>query len=67
MVNFLDDNLNPSVYLDIDYLEELSENTFEFLLYQLISHQLDLTALTERYKNKSVVRKPYIIQHCCCV
>lgn len=57
MANFLDDNLNQSVFLDINYLEVLGENTFEFCLYQLITHQLDLTEFTRRYKNKSVSRK----------
>ena len=59
MANFLDDNLNQSVFLDINYLEVLGENTFEFCLYQLITHQLDLTEFTSRYKNKSVGRKAY--------
>ena len=57
MANFLDDNLNQSVFLDINYLEVLGENTFEFCLYQLITHQLDLTEFTRRYENKSVGRK----------
>ena len=57
MANFLDDNLNQSVFLDINYLEVLGENTFEFCLYQLITHQLDLTEFTRRYKNKSVALK----------
>jgi transposase len=59
MANFLDDNLNQTVLLDINYLEVLGENTFEFCLYQLITHQLDLTEFTRRYKNKSVGRKAY--------
>lgn len=59
MANFLDDNLNQSVFLDINYLEVLGENTFEFCLYQLITHQLDLTVFTDRYKNKTVGRKAY--------
>jgi len=59
MANFLDDNLNQSVFLDINYLEVLGENTFEFCVYQLVTHQLDLTEFTDRYKNKSVGRKAY--------
>ena len=35
----------------------MDENTFEFCLYQLITHQLDLTEFTRRYKNKFVGRK----------
>jgi hypothetical protein len=66
MANFLDDNLNQTVLLDINYLEVLGENTFEFCLYQLITHQLDLTEFTRRYKNKSVGRKAlfYIKRSC---
>ena len=59
MANFLDDNLNQSVFLDINYLEVLGENTFEFCVYQLITHQLDLSEFTSRYKNESVGRKAY--------
>lgn len=59
MANFLDDNLNQSVFLDINYLEVLGENTFEFCVYRLITHQLDLTEFTNRYKNKTVGRKAY--------
>ena len=32
MANFLGDNLNQSVFLDINYLEALGENSFEFCL-----------------------------------
>ena len=59
MANFLNDNLNQSVFLDINYLEVLGENTFEYCLYQLITNQLDLTEFIVRYKNKSVGRKAY--------
>lgn len=59
MANFLDDNLNQSVFLTVNYLEVLGENTFEFCVYQLITHQLDLTEFTHRYKNKTVGRKAY--------
>lgn len=59
MANFLNDNLNQSVFLDINYLEVLGENTFEYCLYQLITNQLDLTEFISRYKNKSVGRKAY--------
>ena len=59
MANYLDDNLNQSVFLDINYLEVLGENTFEFCLYQLITNTLDLDDFHKRYKNKKVGRKAY--------
>lgn len=59
MPNFLDDNLNQSVFLDINYLEVLGDNTFEFCLYQLITNTLDLDAFLKRYKNGKVGRKAY--------
>lgn len=59
MSNFLDDNLNQSVFLDINYLDVLGDNTFEFCLYQLITNQLDLNDFLIRYKNKNVGRKAY--------
>ena len=36
MSNFLDDNLNQSVFFYINYLEVLGENTFEYCLYHLL-------------------------------
>ncbi|WP_269621144.1 hypothetical protein [Zhongshania sp. BJYM1] len=57
MANYLDDNLHQSVFLDINYLEVLGDNTFEFCLYQLMTHTLDLQAFDKRYKNKNVGRK----------
>ena len=59
MANYLDDNLNQSVFLDINYLDVLGENTFEYCLYQLITHRIDLDAFHKRYKNKKVGRKAY--------
>ena len=55
MANCLDDNLNQSVFLDINYLEVLGDNTFELCLYQLMTHTLELEMFHKRYKNKNVV------------
>ena len=38
MSNFLDDNLNQSVFFDINYLEVLGNNTFEYCLYHLLEN-----------------------------
>lgn len=59
MANYLDDNLNQSVFLDINYLEVLGDNTFEFCLYQLMTHTFDLDEFHKRYKNSKVGRKAY--------
>lgn len=59
MSNFLDDNLNQSVFFDINYLEVLGENTFEHCLYHLLERDDLLIDFHQRYKNKHVGRKAY--------
>lgn len=59
MQNFLDDNLNQTVLLDLNFLETLGNNTFEFCLYKLLTETLDLSDFEARYKNKSGGRKAY--------
>jgi transposase len=59
MPNFIDDNLNQSVFLNINYLDVLGENTFEYSLYKLLTETLDLEEFEIRYKNKTVGRKAY--------
>lgn len=59
MPNYLDDNLNQSLFLNINYLDVLGENTFEHCLYTLLTHTLDLSEFESRYKNKKVGRKAY--------
>lgn len=59
MSNFLNDNLNQSVFFDINYLEVLGENTFEYCLYHLLENDDLLSDFYSRYKNKHVGRKAY--------
>lgn len=59
MSNFLNDNLNQSVFFDINYLEVLGENTFEYCLYHLLENDELLSDFYTRYKNKHVGRKAY--------
>jgi transposase len=59
MSNFLDDNLNQSVFFDINYLETLGNNTFEYCLYLLLEKDEILSDFLVRYKNRSVGRKAY--------
>jgi transposase len=59
MSNFLDDNLNQSVFFDINYLEVLGNNTFEYCLYHLLENDEIISDFYARYKNKIVGRKAY--------
>jgi len=59
MPNYLTDNLNQSVFLDINYLDVLGHNTFEYSLYKLLTETLDLSEFHQRYKNSNVGRKAY--------
>ncbi|CCK76970.1 Transposase, IS4 family [Oleispira antarctica RB-8] len=59
MSNFLDDNLNQSVFFDINYLEVLGSNTFEYCLYHLLENDEIVSDFYARYKNKNVGRKAY--------
>ena len=66
MSNYLDDNLNQSVFLDINFLDVLGDKTFEFCLYTLITHTLNLEEFDRRYKIRPLAEKP-TRQHYYCV
>jgi hypothetical protein len=59
MSNFLDDNLNKSLFFYINYLEILGNNTFECCLYHLLENDKVVSDFYSRYKNKNVGRKAY--------
>lgn len=59
MPNYLDDNINQIVFLDVDYLKVLGANTFERCLYELITNKMDLSVFDSAFKNKKVGRKAY--------
>ena len=59
MPNFLDDNLNQTVFFDINYLDVLGSNTFEYCLYHLLENDDIVADFYSRYKNKNVGRKAY--------
>ena len=59
MPNYLDDNIDQIVFLDVDYVKVLGEKTFERCLYELMTHKLDLSDFDQTYKNKKVGRKAY--------
>jgi hypothetical protein len=60
MSNFLDDNLNQSVFFDINYLEVLGSNTFEYCLYHFLENDEIVSEFYARYKNKNKSRKAYL-------
>jgi hypothetical protein len=59
MANFIETNINQTVFLDINYLDVLGNDTFEYYLYQLLEQKHLLTNFHKRYKNKTVGRKAY--------
>ena len=59
MSNYLDDNIDQIVFLDMDYVKVLGEKTFERCLYELMTHNLDLSLFDQAYKHKKVGRKAY--------
>ncbi|MCP4504676.1 MAG: hypothetical protein GY822_32630, partial [Deltaproteobacteria bacterium] len=59
MSNFLDDNLNQSVFFDTNYLEVLSDNTFDYCLYHLLEREELISDFLARYKNHNAGRKAY--------
>lgn len=59
MANFIDTNINQTVLMDINYLDQLGRNTFDFYLYTLLNRPNMLDDFMSRYRNKSVGRKAY--------
>lgn len=59
MPNYIDDNIDQIVLLDVDYIKVLGINTFEHCLYELITNKVDLSVFDDHYNNKKVGRKAY--------
>lgn len=59
MANFIDTNINQTVFMDINYLEQLGTNNFDYYLYTLLNKPHFLDDFLGRYKNKKVGRKAY--------
>ena len=57
--NYLDDNIDQIVFLDVDCLQVLGEKTFERCLFELVTHKLDLSVFHGLYKNQKFGRKAY--------
>jgi transposase len=59
MANFIDTNINQTIFLDINFLDQLGKNTFDYYLYTLLSREGMLDDFNDRYKNAAVGRKAY--------
>jgi len=61
MANFINTNINQTVLMDINYLDQLVKNNFDFYLYSPLNQTNILDDFLGRYKNKTVGRKAYSI------
>ncbi len=59
MANFIDTNINQTVFLDINFLEQLGTDNFDFYLYTLLNTDHILDEFVASYENDSVGRKAY--------
>jgi len=59
MANFINTDINQTVLMDINYLDRLGKDNFDFYLYSLLNKEHILDEFMSRYKNKSVGRKAY--------
>jgi transposase len=59
MANFINTDINQTVLIDINYLEQLGKDNFDFYLYSLLNKTDILSDFLSRYKNKKVGRKAY--------
>lgn len=59
MANFINTNINQTVLMDINYLDQLGKNNFDFYLYTLLNKESIIDDFLARYKNKKVGRKAY--------
>ena len=59
MANFINTNINQTVFLDINYLEQLGTDNFDFYIYTLLNTENIIAGFLSRYKNKEVGRKAY--------
>ena len=59
MANFIDTNINQTVFMDINYLEQLGTDSFDFYIYTLLNTESMMDCFWSRYKNNDVGRKAY--------
>ena len=51
MPNFKPDNIHQRTLLDVDFLEVIGTDTFEYCLYALLEREQMLSAFEVHYKN----------------
>ena len=59
MGNFKADNIRQQTLLNVDFLEVLGTNTYEYSLYRLLEREEILSAFKKQYKNDHNGRKAY--------
>ena len=59
MANFINTNINQTVFLDINFLDQLGKDNFDYYLYTLLNKEHILDSFLLRYKNQRVGRKAY--------
>ena len=59
MPNFKPDNIHQRTFLDVDFLEVLGDNSFEYCLYLLLERKGMLSAFEATYKNDHGGRPAY--------
>ena len=59
MPNFKPDNIRQRKFLDVDFLEVIGGDTFEYCLYALLERESMLSAFEATYKNDSGGRPAY--------
>ena len=59
MANFINTNINQTVFLDINFLEQLGTDNFDFYVYSLLNSEHILDNFLSRYKNNKTGRKAY--------
>lgn len=59
MANFKPDNIKQRTLLDVDFLQVIGTDTFEYCLYQLLEREHIVSAFEAGYQNDYVGRKAY--------
>ena len=59
MPNFKPDNIHQRTLLDVDFLEVIGTDTFEYCLYALLEREQMLSAFEAHYKNDHAGRRAY--------
>lgn len=59
MANFINTDINQTVFLGVNFLEQLGTDNFDFYIYTLLNTDGIMESFWLRYKNKNVGRKAY--------